>query len=277
MPGKTARRGRPKGSGIDDSARLLAIARLIDADPELKPTTAIKALGITDPSVIRRLRDKYSDLRAARPPAGSRLADGPAAAAPPAKPAQRHHAVAARSHSAARRTAEPAQNPPASTRSTRTAKQAARDASGKDRPSPAEEPLVAISKAEAVPALEAPTMTAAPAPVREPASRTAPVRSAPPAVLPVASAGIAASEPVTNASSSPACARPRLSLKKSEELFVALCGIGIAATNSAVAAQVSFAQNLVRSSCVSLALRQQLALNDWALQLSPWPPVKVSR
>jgi hypothetical protein len=55
-------RGRPKGTGLDDASHLRAIAGLIAADPELKPTTAIKALGITDPSVIRRLRDKYSAM-----------------------------------------------------------------------------------------------------------------------------------------------------------------------------------------------------------------------
>lgn len=53
-------RGRPKGSGLNDAAQLRAIAGLIAADPDLKPTTAIKTLGISDPSVIRRLRDKYS-------------------------------------------------------------------------------------------------------------------------------------------------------------------------------------------------------------------------
>jgi hypothetical protein len=52
-------RGRPKGSGLNDAAQLRAIAGLMAADPDLKPTTAIKTLGITDPSVIRRLRDKY--------------------------------------------------------------------------------------------------------------------------------------------------------------------------------------------------------------------------
>lgn len=52
-------RGRPKGTGLDDSAHLKAIADLIAANPELRPTTAIKDLGITDPSVIRRLRDKF--------------------------------------------------------------------------------------------------------------------------------------------------------------------------------------------------------------------------
>lgn len=57
-PTKTSR-GRPKGTGLNDAAQLQAIADLIAADPTLKPTTAIKTLGISDPSVIRRLRDKY--------------------------------------------------------------------------------------------------------------------------------------------------------------------------------------------------------------------------
>jgi hypothetical protein len=52
-------RGRPKGTGLDDTNHLEAIAGLLAANPEMKPTTAIKELGINDPSVIRRLRDKY--------------------------------------------------------------------------------------------------------------------------------------------------------------------------------------------------------------------------
>lgn len=59
------RRGRPKGTGIDDSATLAEVARLLAGEPGLKPTTAIKALGITDPSVIRRLRDKFHAFDAA--------------------------------------------------------------------------------------------------------------------------------------------------------------------------------------------------------------------
>lgn len=51
-------RGRPKGSGIDDTTILHDVAHLMAADPQLKPTTAIKAAGITDPSAIRRLREK---------------------------------------------------------------------------------------------------------------------------------------------------------------------------------------------------------------------------
>lgn len=57
-----ARRGRPKGSGIDDSARLDTIARLLAENPSLKPTTAIKSIGISDPSAIRRLRDKFNEF-----------------------------------------------------------------------------------------------------------------------------------------------------------------------------------------------------------------------
>ncbi len=58
------RRGRPKGTGIDDTPMLEEIDSLIAANSELKPTTAIKALGITDPSTIRRLRDKYKEYAA---------------------------------------------------------------------------------------------------------------------------------------------------------------------------------------------------------------------
>lgn len=63
MPRVKAQRGRPKGSGLDDSARLEAIAALIAANPDLKPTTAIRSLGITNPSTIRRLRDKFHAAR----------------------------------------------------------------------------------------------------------------------------------------------------------------------------------------------------------------------
>jgi len=58
MPSDYARRGRPRGSGLDDRVTLERIVELLDADPSLKPTTAIKAIGVSDPSTIRRLRDK---------------------------------------------------------------------------------------------------------------------------------------------------------------------------------------------------------------------------
>lgn len=54
-----ARRGRPKGTGIDDSDRIARLVELLRVHPELKPTTAIRLMGFSDPSAIRRLRDKY--------------------------------------------------------------------------------------------------------------------------------------------------------------------------------------------------------------------------
>lgn len=54
-----SRRGRPKGTGIDDSDRIARLAEMLRVRPELKPTTAIRIMGFADPSAIRRLRDKY--------------------------------------------------------------------------------------------------------------------------------------------------------------------------------------------------------------------------
>lgn len=54
-------RGRPKGTGINDRETLVRIAEIIAANPSLKPTTAIKQAGVTNPSTIRRLRDKFSE------------------------------------------------------------------------------------------------------------------------------------------------------------------------------------------------------------------------
>jgi hypothetical protein len=64
-----SRRGRPVGTGIDDSDRIARLAELLKLQPELKPTTAIRCMGYTDPSAIRRLRDKYKQV--SRPQAGS--------------------------------------------------------------------------------------------------------------------------------------------------------------------------------------------------------------
>jgi hypothetical protein len=63
MSGMKGQRGRPKGTGLNDRPRLEAIAALIAANPQLKPTTAIRSLGYTDPSTIRRLRDKFHAAR----------------------------------------------------------------------------------------------------------------------------------------------------------------------------------------------------------------------
>jgi hypothetical protein len=53
------RRGRPKGTGIDDSDRIARLDELLRIHPELRPTTAIRLMGYSNPSAVRRLRDKY--------------------------------------------------------------------------------------------------------------------------------------------------------------------------------------------------------------------------
>lgn len=58
------RRGRPKGTGIDDSMLLRQIVGLMASDPALKPTTAIKQAGIDNPSIVRRLREKLKAIKA---------------------------------------------------------------------------------------------------------------------------------------------------------------------------------------------------------------------
>ena len=60
MAQQTSSRGRPKGSGIDDSELIGAISTMLRDNPEMRPTTAIKAIGVSNPSTIRRLRDKYN-------------------------------------------------------------------------------------------------------------------------------------------------------------------------------------------------------------------------
>lgn len=52
-------RGRPKGTGKDDSAALKRIADLLVADPSLKPTTAIRRIGVHNESDTRRLQVKW--------------------------------------------------------------------------------------------------------------------------------------------------------------------------------------------------------------------------
>lgn len=93
------RRGRPKGSGIDDQKFLSDIAAMIAAKPDLKPTTAIKALGVTDPSAIRRLRDKFhqfsAELTAAQSTTPAAKGSGDAVNKPVPSSVSTHRCIAA--------------------------------------------------------------------------------------------------------------------------------------------------------------------------------------
>lgn len=55
-------RGRPRGTGLDDSPTLRKVADLLATDPALKPTTAIKrVLDRPDETAVRRLQGKWKD------------------------------------------------------------------------------------------------------------------------------------------------------------------------------------------------------------------------
>jgi hypothetical protein len=62
MSAVKAKRGRPTGSGINDRIWLRELGHLIRINPATRATAAIKALGITDPSTIRRLREKHKRM-----------------------------------------------------------------------------------------------------------------------------------------------------------------------------------------------------------------------
>ena len=81
MPTPKTARGRPKGTGRDDRAILMSVIKMVETNPHLKPTTAIKSIGVTDPSAIRRLRDKF---HVAQGQTHAKVSPKRVAAAPPA-------------------------------------------------------------------------------------------------------------------------------------------------------------------------------------------------
>jgi len=166
MASATARQGRPKGSGIDDSQQLARIAALLAADPKLKPTTAIRSLGIEDPSLIRRLRDKYR------------------------------------------------------------AKQAVSETNARQKTTAKPKPKAAANGVENP---ETRATATAPSSLR--------------------------SGPSTSWNSVPA------------DIFVAWCGFGLNAVSAAIEKQHAVAQHLLRQLCVSMAIRSQLLLHEFALAI----------
>ncbi|MBI1386005.1 MAG: hypothetical protein GC150_13955 [Rhizobiales bacterium] len=179
MAEKKAKRGRPKGSGIDDSEMLAKIAAIMAADPEVKPTTAIKKAGITNPSTIRRLRDKFSqDERKLMKAAGGkpqRRKAAPAAAKKAAKPAAAPK-VAAKAPAAKAAKAAPARK--AAAKAPAPAAPAARKPAAKAAPArkaaapAAKKPAAKATKAAA----KAPARAAAKAPAKKPTAGRAPAK-----------------------------------------------------------------------------------------------------
>lgn len=258
------RRGRPKGTGIDDRGHLQRIAAMLASDPELKPTTAIKSLGVTDPSIIRRLRDKFHETRLELM---ADVGDTPSAAAmSAAKAAPVQVALKAAAQENGR--AIPA-------RIGESVRKAASPAAPAPMPAPVPAPAVASApKTVAAPKLAAKAPEPQASPKREKAiEATAPV--APPVVAPVAvspAPAVAAAKPVESAPStpvsspSPAVTATHTNVDPAAWLFT-MCGFGIRAASTAFEAQVAWATTLARLPPMAMALRQQIALNELAMTL----------
>lgn len=231
------RRGRPKGSGIDDRQRLNAIARLITSNPELKPTTAIRTLGVSDPSVIRRLRDKFNAVRselmnelkdvAALPPTGTKKRTS-APRILQVKPQDASFGT----KSANRSTTEKAPR----TRSIAATAQASNAR------------ITAMADGSIV------SSAAQPQAPRS-ATRTA---STPP-------------KPCDTAGDDDGDRHPAQSKMPAEatDMLTSIFSAGVAATNTLMAAHTTMANEFFRSPYMSLALRQQLAFSEWAVGLVP--------
>lgn len=320
MTETVTRRGRPKGTGIDDGDRLAAIARLIADNPEMRPTTAIKAIGVSDPSIIRRLRDKYAQVakslaaEMARPQATVEIAAPKLSAnsgLPPveieqlaatariagaaAKPARRPRTVAATAASSNRRQAEPTPfaavagaSPvavPPARRPKKTSAVAAAVA-----PAPERDNTIA---AHSLPAAKRPSVPRRPARARKPAGAApAPTATQPTTATEARDAGpvtttahsettrisAVAAEVAPAAATAPAATTGPTATPRStatDDVVCSLLGLGLAATSTAFAAQAMLTNSFARTPFVTLALRQQLALNEWALRLVPAPrPVR---
>lgn len=314
MTETVTRRGRPKGTGIDDGDRLAAIARLIADNPEMRPTTAIKAIGVSDPSIIRRLRDKYAEVakslaaEMARPQA---TVDVAAPTPPPkpevtpvevkqlaaaarmsdvaGKPSRRPRTVAATAASSNRRQAEP--NPPAA-----VASAPAMPPARKPRKNSAVAAAVASApERDTTTATRSPLAAKRPSAPHRPARATkpagaapAPIATEPPAAIEARDAGTVtttahsettrtsavAAEVAPAAAPAPAATTGPTATPRStatDDIVCSLLGLGLAATSTAFAAQAMLTNSFARTPFVTLALRQQLALNEWALRLVPVP------
>lgn len=227
------RRGRPKGSGIDDRQRLDTIARLIAANPALKPTTAIRSLGVSDPSVIRRLRDKFNAVR-------TELVHDV------------HCAVTSAS------TPIPTNRRGTASRSPTGATRKAPDRAGGPM-APRSRSIAATSQTSSARISSVGDVTASPNAAQLPGARAA------------ARAASTPTKPHTHSSDDEGERLPARSAIPANvaEMFTTFLSASVAATNTLMAAHTTLANEFFRSPYMSLALRQQLAFSEWAVGLVP--------
>jgi hypothetical protein len=214
---------------------LKAIAELMAATPGLKPTTAIRELGVTDPSVIRRLRDKFhaveADLLTA---AGAGTAEAGSNVMPAAIAAQ-----------------QSTQSAPARTMAQRVKRDAQIVAPAVDTASAAAKPSRRSEgrRLEVVASREIPR----PSPEAAEAPVAAPAVEATPALVPVATGN-------TEFQNS---RRPAPDLS-----FARLTGLGMAIFVSSVEAQASVLAYCLRQAPMHAFVQTQVALAEAALSLT---------
>lgn len=235
------RRGRPKGSGIDDRQRLDAIARLIGANPALKPTTAIRSLGVSDPSVIRRLRDKFNAVRA------DLVHDLETAAAAPTPMATQKRGSTARSRPTREKLpagANCAHAPKGSRAESRTPRPRSIAAAAQTSSTR----IAAVGSAAALPG-----------------------SALPPSIRPAARAASAPSSQRAHDNDDDSDNHPAQPAMPAEaiEMLMKIFSAGVAATNTLMAANTTMTNQFLRSPYMSLALRQQLAFSEWAVGFVP--------
>lgn len=258
MSAERNRRGRPKGTGIDDRMQLQRVAALMAGDPDLKPTTAIKSIGVNDPSIIRRLRDKFHEARhelmadVATPAAGTKRETPAASVAVPTPVIARDKtAIIAR-----RDKAEAARAIPARINSQAVRKSATAEA----------QPTKASAKPVAAAPAAPQTKAEAPAPAASARTKTDPAANATATTKSAAAPTAASTTAAPAAPSSPPVSATHANADPASWLFT-MCGFGIMAASAALEAQAAWASQLVRLPPMAMALRQHIALNELAMTM----------
>jgi hypothetical protein len=255
------KRGRPKGTGINDHEMLLKIAHLLVAEPTKKRTTAIKEIGVTNASVVRRLRDKYQEEEASLL-AEVHAASAPAAAVAAPKTSRKAAAAAAAIVAAAPAVVETAAPVVAQAVNGHAARAAKTTKKGKVAATKAAA-HVAVEAAAPVQAVAAAAPVAAPAP----AATTAQVQVEPIAAArqaaPAAAQAQAAPTAPAGASASAQAAKPAL-----DPLAALFEGLNI---ETLVTQFIGHALGLspaeIKNSPIPALIRQQAQLADLVLPL----------